>query len=150
VLEHTSGISPYYQPEQEHLKSFAFSRWVMRHTNIDRLAKLRRQNYITWTAAVANLPHCSALFPKLPHDSVPYMFPLYIDHPETDFFTLKQLGIPIWRWDDMAVSDCAVASNYRLHLLHLPCHQELSETQMNWMTTTLQNVMLQPEAGHPA
>jgi hypothetical protein len=25
-------------------------------------------------------------------------------------------GVPIWRWDDVAVSDCAVATHYRLHL----------------------------------
>jgi dTDP-4-amino-4,6-dideoxygalactose transaminase len=71
------------------------------------------------------------------------MFPLYIDHPETHFFALKRLGVPIWRWDDMAVSDCAVAADFRLHLLHIPCHQELTPEQMNWMTGTIQQVMCQ-------
>ena len=92
---------------------------------------------------MADLPHCQALVPKLPADCVPYMFPLRIDHPEVHFFALKQLGVPVWRWDDMAVSDCPVAANYRLQLLHLPCHQELSEQQMSWMTTAVNKVMLQ-------
>jgi hypothetical protein len=146
-LEQSNTTSPYYQPEQEHLQSLACSRWVMRHTHLQRLTDHRRQNYQHWSNAVAGLPHCHALFPALPANCVPYMFPLYIDHPETHFFALKQLGMPIWRWDDMAVSDCAVASSYRLHLLHLPCHQELSAAQMTWMTTTLQNVMQQPAIG---
>jgi hypothetical protein len=53
-------------------------------------------------------------------------------------------GVPIWRWDDMAVSDCAVATHYRLHLLHLPCHQELTAEQMAWMTHTVAGVMHNP------
>jgi hypothetical protein len=72
------------------------------------------------------------------------MLPLLIDHPETHFFELKHLGVPIWRWDDMAVSDCAVATHYRLHLLHLPCHQELTAEQMAWMTRTVASVMRSP------
>jgi hypothetical protein len=143
TFEQSTTTSPYYQPEQEHLQSLASSRWVMRHTNLQRLTDLRRQHYLQWANAVASLPNCRPLFPVLPADCVPYMFPLYIDHPEAHFFALKQLGMPIWRWDDMAVSDCPVAANYRLHLLHLPCHQELSATQMAWMSTTLQNVMQQ-------
>lgn len=150
TLEQSATTSPYYQSEQEHLQSLACSRWVMRHTNQQRLTERRRQHYQQWVSAVADLPNCRPLFAQLPTDCVPYMFPLYIDKPETHFFALKQLGLPIWRWDDMATSECPVATNYRLHLLHLPCHQELSAIQMTWMTTTLQHVMLQLKAGHSA
>jgi perosamine synthetase len=148
TLEQTPLTSTYYQPEQEHLQGLASSRWVMRHTDVQRLADRRRQHYQQWVTAVAGLPHCRTLFPDLPDDCVPYMFPLYIDHPDPDFFALKQLGMPIWRWDDMAMSDCPVASDFRLHLLHLPCHQELSATQMSWMSTTLQKVMQREAGGH--
>lgn len=150
TLEQSATTSAWYQPEQEHLQSLAFSRWVMRHTNLQRLTQLRRQHYRQWAGAVAGLPHCRALFPVLPANCVPYMFPLYIDDPDTHFFALKQLGVPIWRWDDMATSGCPVATRCRLHLLHLPCHQELSAPQMAWMTTTLQNVMRQPATGRPS
>jgi dTDP-4-amino-4,6-dideoxygalactose transaminase len=143
ALEQSSSTSPYYQPAEELQQSLACSRWVIRHTNLQRLAESRRQHYQQWVSAVAGLPHCRALFPAMPADCVPYMFPLYIDHPETHFFALKRLGVPIWRWDDMAVSDCAVAADFRLHLLHIPCHQELTPEQMNWMTGTIQQVMCQ-------
>lgn len=149
TLEQSTTTSPYYQPEQEHLQSLACSRWVVRHTNLQRLTHLRRQHYQQWTNAVAGLPHCRPLFPQLPTDCVPYMFPLLIEDPDTHFFALKQLGVPIWRWDDMAVSACQTATNYRLKLLHLPCHQELTPAQMTWMTSTVQNVMQRPTAGHP-
>lgn len=147
ILEQSTATSHSYQPEQEHLQSLVISRWVMRHTDIERLARLRRKNYLTWAAAVSSLPHCSALFPKLTPDCVPYMFPLFTAHSEKHFFALKQLGLPIWRWDDMAVSGCPVATSYRLKLLHLPCHQELTDEQMAWMTSTLAKVMTQSLAG---
>lgn len=149
TLEQTEATSAYYLPEQEHLQSLAISRWVMGHTNLQRLTQQRRQHYQHWVNVVASLPHCKPLFAQLPPDCVPYMFPLLVDHPDTHFFALKQLGVPIWRWDDMAISTCQTATNYRLKLLHLPCHQELTPEQMTWMTTTLQKVMKQPPTEHP-
>ena len=49
--------------------------------------------------------------------------------------------MPIWRWDDMAVSECEVASRYRKRLIHLPCHQALGDSEMNWMTLALRTVL---------
>lgn len=131
-----------YHPTEAALPSLAISKWVMRHTNIARLAQRRRHHYQQWLATVAPLPHCRPVFSALPPDCVPYMFALYIDHPAPHFFALKQLGVPVWRWDDMAVSDCPVATRYRLHVLHLPCHQELTPAQMTWMTTAVSQTLL--------
>lgn len=143
---HEQNLRPshFYLAKEESLQGLACSRWVMRHTDIDRLANQRRQNYQQWLAAVAALPHCRALFPDLPNDCVPYMFPLRIDHPETHFYALKYMGMPVWRWDDMAVSPCGVATGYREQVLHLPCHQELTANQMAWMTRVVAQVMQQP------
>lgn len=138
-----------YSENEEGFKSLAGSRFVMRHTNMTRLVDRRRENYFEWAKTVANLPYCQALFPYLPKNCVPYMFPLYIEHPEMHFYSLKRLGVPLWRWDEMAVSECSVASSYRLRVLHLPCHQELTADQMAWMTTAVKKVMLQLPVGAP-
>lgn len=133
--------SIFYQPAEEGQRSLALSRWIFRHTHVARLASSRRQNYRRWVDAVADLPVCQALLPTLPPDCVPYMFPLLIDCPTQHFHLLKRLGLPVWRWDTMAVSECAVAAKYRLNLLHLPCHQELSPAQMNWMVQAVRQVL---------
>ena len=117
------------------------SRWVMRRTRLSMVVQRRRDRYREWTNAVAHLRGGRALFPELPSDCAPYMFPLLISAPDPQFFMLKHLGLPIWRWDDMAVSDCPVASAFRLSLLHLPCHQSLTSEQMRWMTTTIARVL---------
>ena len=90
---------------------------------------------------MAGLSHARALAPLLPDTCAPYMFPLLISRPDPDFFRLKQAGVPIWRWDDMAVSSCAVAGRYRTQLLQLPCHQGLSNVQMDWMLALVQEVL---------
>lgn len=149
VRQPRTRISEHYHATEERLTSLTGSRWVIRLTNQVRLAARRRENYLQWAAAVAGLPHCRALFPALPNECVPYMFPLYIDHPEIHFLALKRLGVPVWRWDDMASSTCHVAADYRLRLLHLPCHQELTQDQMAWMTTAVKKAMLQLPAGEP-
>jgi len=139
-LEHTETgalISLHYQRCLENQRGLALSRWIVRHARADNAAAQRRANYRRWLTAVGALNGARALFAELPPDCIPYMFPLLIQAPDPQFFKLKQLGMPVWRWDDMAVSDCRVAGKMRLHLLHLPCHQSLSDAQMGWMTSTL-------------
>ena len=141
IRRENNAPSNYYQPPQEGVRSLISSRWIIRHTDVTRLANNRRRNYQLWVAAVAGLPHCRPLLPHLPKDCVPYMFPLFIENASARFNILKHLGLPVWRWDEMATSSCSVAASYRLNLLHLPCHQELTAEQMSWMTSVVSHVM---------
>jgi hypothetical protein len=142
-IEEVTTPSNLYDLAEEETRSLAASRWIARHTDLRRLATLRRRHYKHWLRATQDLPGCRPLFSSLPDDCVPYMFPLLIERPYADFFTLKRLGVPVWRWDETAVSGCANASSYRLRLLHLPCHQELSADDMLWMTAAVAAVCRQ-------
>ena len=141
ILQSSNAPSEQYDAAFEGEESLAGSRWIMRHTNVERVTELRRKNYLQWTRSVSGLPHCHALFPTLPVGCAPYMFPLVVEHPEVHFIALKYLGFTEWRWDNMAVSSCAVAMSYRLKLLQLPCHQELTSGQMAWMTSAMAKVL---------
>ena len=136
-----SGTSQMYIECEQGLAGSAVARWLMSLCDIDRLAARRRNNYKVWSDAVRGLPHCRPLFDRLPDDCVPYMFPLVIDHSKTHFYVLKKLGVPIWRWDEMAVSGCEVSQRYREHLLHLPCHQSLSDVELAWMASAVAKVL---------
>ena len=68
------------------------------------------------------------------------MFALLLERPETDFSRLKRLGVPMWRWDEMARSECPIAQRYRMALVHLPCHQSLSRGELDWMIGTVERV----------
>ena len=140
-LHDSETPSAYYDVSAEHAQALAVSRLLLGHTDTERLSRLRRSHYRAWLQAVSGLPNCQPLYADLPQDTVPYMFPLRIDHPEQHFYQLKRSGVPVWRWDDMAVSSCAPAMDFRTHLLHLPCHQALTPNQMRWMTGTVAAVM---------
>lgn len=142
-----AGCSSDYRMEEEGQAPMRYSRWACRHSNVAAIASRRRENYRRWTAATMNLPYCRPLFPELPAGCIPYMFPLYIDRPDTHFYRLKYLGVPIWRWDSIVASNCATANDYRLHLLHLPCHQSLDDREVDWMIAALREVGAGKTAG---
>lgn len=142
-----SSPSALFQEAMVGRASLRSSRFVVDHSSVDHAIRRRRENYNRWTQAAAGLSNCRALFPVLPEDGAPYMFPLHIDHPAIHFHWLKHLGVPIWRWDEMADSSCRIAQDYRLHLLHLPCHQALTKNQMEWMTSALCKTLSQIATG---
>lgn len=135
-----AGTSADYRPDHEGCAALRFSRLLYRHPDIDFIAQRRRDRYRQWSTATMNLPYCRPLHPGLPEDCTPYMFPLYINQPEPHFYWLKQLGLPLYRWDSIAVSDCPTAGDYRLHLLQLPCHPSLSDSDMDWMIAAVRKV----------
>lgn len=135
-----TGCSADYRPDEEGRAPLRYSQALCRHANTAEIARRRRQDYRRWAEATTNVPHCRPLFPELPEGCIPYMFPLYIEKPESRFHWLKRLGMPIWRWDSIAASDCPTANDYRFHLLHLPCHQSLDERQLEWMIAVIRKV----------
>lgn len=143
-IDQYSHPSPLFSALASGTAALRSSEWLVRHSPVGVIVQQRRRNYQRWVEGLRGLPNCHALYPDLPADCVPYMFPLYIDHPDPRFYWLRHLGTPIWRWDEMAVSSCLVANNYRLHLLHLPCHQSLSDEEITWMIAAVQEVMRHP------
>lgn len=139
--------STLYSEGASRVASLRSSRWVIDHSSIGGNVTRRQANYRRWLQALSDVPNCHALYPELPEHVVPYMFPLYIDFPMPHFYWLKQMGVPVWRWDEMAVSTCPVARDYRLHLLQLPCHQSLSEDELNWIVAATQKTLGRPVDG---
>lgn len=143
-----SQLSAMYDPSVERRSGFAVSSIIVKASNSDRIAEARQCNFQRWLDAVQEIPYCKPLFDQLPLTVVPYMFPLHIQYPNPHFFMLKKLGMPIWRWDGMGISACPVASDYRLHLLHLPCHQSLTDDEMHWMIEALKlTLSITPDRG---
>lgn len=139
ILVHAE-CSADYRRADESCTALRYSQMIYHHPNINLIANSRCENYRRWVTATMNLPYCRPMFPELPAGCIPYMFPLLIAQPETYFYRLKHLGVPIWRWDNIAASGCATANNYRLHLLHLPCHQSLVGNELDWMIAAVEKV----------
>lgn len=131
------GISSHYLPTDEGSYQLPISSFILARSALAPVAARRRENFRRWLSLCAELPRLRPLHASLPETCVPYMFPVLLEAPELHFARLKHAGLPIWRWDDELASECSTARRYRLGLLHLPCHQGLSEAHWHWMSRTL-------------
>lgn len=122
-----------FDPRMSRVRSLPASRWMVRHSRLDVIAKARRLRFEQWDRAVRGAVGLCPLYDTLGPDTVPYVFPLLINGASAAFFALKRWGVALGRWDDMLESSCDVAARYRTALVHLPCHQEITDEQMAWM-----------------
>ncbi|MDZ7829183.1 MAG: hypothetical protein U5K33_06750 [Halofilum sp. (in: g-proteobacteria)] len=118
-----AGSSRDYVPALENTRCSLWSSRVLQTADMAAVARARRRNYEHWLSEVETLDGCAPLFGALDEQTVPYMFPLILENPDCQFDALKRLGMPMFRWDALADSDCLVSSRYRTGLVHLPCHQ---------------------------
>jgi dTDP-4-amino-4,6-dideoxygalactose transaminase len=112
-----------------------------RRADRDALAAARIRNWHTLARGLAPLGRNTLFATTLPAGVVPYKFALIIEDTEECFPALKRRGVPLWRWEDLAISPCEVADDYRLRLLQIPCHQSLTEADMTWIVEQFQAVL---------
>ncbi len=137
--EEKEGVQ--FLPNRVEMAGLATSCWMIAHAAHDQVMRRRRENYQYWLAGMQGLQGVRPLFPELPDGVVPYAFPLLTDIGGLVFHALKLAGIPIWRWEDVAKTECPVSLDYRLRLLQLPCHQDLSREEIDWMLGVLHGVV---------
>lgn len=118
------------------------SKLIIKFSKLNNVAQRRRDNYLKLHAALANLPNSRPLFKTLPKDVVPWVYPLYVNKPEAYFHRLKTQGIPIWRFGEFLAPEvdynlCAISMEYSRHIFQFPCHQSLTESELDWMITRI-------------
>lgn len=135
-----------FEPRWVDKRSAWFSRAVMALVSTRRIAALRRRHYLLLEEAAGPLPGCRPLFASLPEDVVPWQFPLVCDDPEIVFARLHAAGVPVvrfaqLRWPNMDTATCANSTMLARRVLALPCHQELRDDELAWMTGQLRQAL---------
>ncbi len=120
-------------------KNSRWSQWVMSRTSVPRLVGHRRANYLRLSERLGKVAGCRPLFSQLPEGVAPQVFPLVMEEPEVVFPKLKQAGVPVIRfgeylWGGMTRGLCAVSENYSRRVFQLPCHQDLTQVELDWMS----------------
>lgn len=120
------------------------SRSIMAGVSKPRIARRRRRNYLRMLSELGAIPGCTPLFRSLPEGIVPQVFPLVFDAPERAFPLLKQAGVPIVRfgeylWEGMDPSTCPVSTDLSRRVFQFPCHQDLADTELEWMITEVKS-----------
>ena len=131
-------------PAWLHAPASAISRYIVNHADRNRLIERRRNNYRRLLHLINNIPRCRPLYPDLPDNTVPLVFPFDVDHADNVADMLRRKGLPLWRFGEyldpeLDTNLCPIANEYSRRLLQIPCHQELNETDMSWLITTLQD-----------
>lgn len=116
-------------------RSSTFSRTVIKLAGTGRIAARRRSHYRTLDQALGELAGCRPLFPALPDDCVPWMYPLVVDDADRVSLALQAGGLPHTRfgyprWPAMDPATCPVAARLSRSVIALPCHQELTTEEL--------------------
>lgn len=121
------------------LGATAATRWIVRHADEARIVSRRRDNYRRLVQAFSGQAGLRPLFPMLPADAVPYVFPLHVDDARRIHPVLRALGMPMFRWDLRwpATPDDPVGSDWSTHVFQLACHQDLEPQDLELMASTV-------------
>lgn len=112
----------------------AFSRLVAACVSLDHNRAQRRKNYKHLQDAFSALKGCRALKSHLDDDVVPYVFPLWVDRPDTAWASIQRAGLPMMRWDRLFThpddEPCRNSMDFARHVVQIPCHQELNDDEL--------------------
>jgi dTDP-4-amino-4,6-dideoxygalactose transaminase len=99
-----------------------------------RIIARRRANYAAYARHFRQIDGAFPLCPDLTDDSVPYVFPLWVNDAERVYHSLRALALPVFRWDRIWPDTPALANDvgpsWSQHVLQLLCHQDLSEADV--------------------
>jgi perosamine synthetase len=124
-----------------HRRPLMISRWFAARAKRDRIVLNRRANYLALLAHFKNVHGCHPLIADLPEYAAPYVFPLWVDDPETKYQQLRLAKVPLYRWDWLWPNTPTYAGDLGIvwsrHVFQLPCHQDLTPTQIAALATTI-------------
>lgn len=124
-------IMAWFNPKQQSQQISRISKFIFSHVDMRLICKKRIENFLHLLKNLNQLKSAVPLYSNLQDGIVPYMFPLILKDPDTDFKKLKMKKIPIWRWEELCVSDCEISRYYSKHLIQLPCHQSLKKKDLD-------------------
>ncbi len=97
--------------------------------------KRRRANFDRFSESLAGLKGARPVWVAREPESVPYVYPLWVDEPEPLYLEMRSAGLAVLRWDRTWPGTPAVASDsgaaWRRHVLQLLCHQDLSPVDID-------------------
>lgn len=130
-----------FDPSWTHVQPSRISSTVLNFTDHDQVVARRRAIYGRYLHAFGELSGGSPLYADLPSDVVPYVFPLLLTRPEWSFDALWSAGVPMFRWEEVAVESCPVTRNYSARLVQLPCHQSLTDPEVSDLILRVRTVL---------
>lgn len=124
-------------------------RWIGRHADRMRIVEFRRRNYRLLAELLGTVRGARVVTPDLPEGAVPYVFPLWVDHPERCYQPIRRSGVPVFCWDILWPGVPEIPGDVGLtwspHILQLGCHQDLGEDDIRAIAERVRTLVENPE-----
>lgn len=104
------------------------------------LIEARRRNFAHLVAGIRGAAAGRVLDMPPVSTFVPYVVPLLLADPQRHFAQLKQLGVPMWRWEYSPRGVCEVTDRYSQSLVQLPCHQSLRTHELERIVDAIRSL----------
>lgn len=134
-LAEPSNHLRYFQPVDRQSASYRHTHYILRKSDLDDVKFKRRKNFEYLLENINNPDVGTPLFSEL-NDDVPYVMPFLLKD-DKHFFDIRSLGIQILRWEEIATSECKVSQQYRSKLIQIPCHQQLKQSQLDYIVESI-------------
>lgn len=126
----------YFRPDMQNTDCLRISRWLLLHSNYAAISRQRRANYQYLAQLLQQSNAGQPLYPTLAEHDDPYVLPFVLNDIRW-FARLREEGIQVLRWEEIAESGCGVSADLKNLLVQLPCHQGLNQVQLNKIAAVL-------------
>ena len=113
------------------------SRWVAQIVPRQRIVARRRRHFEALVRAFRERVLLRPLVTSLPDQCAPYVFPLWVAHPDPGYAELRRRGIPVFRWDRLWDGARSIPGDVGVewshHILQIGCHQDLTDGDLDAM-----------------
>jgi perosamine synthetase len=117
------------------------SRAIVHFADHRRAVARRRHYFAKYLAALTGLPGGEPWCRELPAGVAPYVFPFLLREAAVTFPALRAARVPMYRWEDVDTQTCPTSAHYRQHLVQFPCHQELTEQEVEQVIAGIRQVL---------
>jgi len=118
----------------------AVTRWMRGHVSFEQIRLQRRRNFDIYAHCLAGVHDARSLAgadsngAAWPEAVAPYVFPLWVDNADAVYARVRQLRLPVFRWDRLWPGTPTlpgdVGVRWSHHVLQLLCHQDLEPTDI--------------------
>jgi dTDP-4-amino-4,6-dideoxygalactose transaminase len=113
------------------------ARCLLRTLPRGRVVARRQENYRGYATQFPSAPGVRLLFPDLPPQAVPYVFPVWFDRADEVYAGLRAEGLPVFRWDRVWPGTPRLEGDHGLawshQVLQFLCHQDLNAVDIRYI-----------------
>ena len=125
----------YFSPNDIHSASYRHTRFILFKSKFESIKNQRRAVF-RYLVDNINNPAAGQLLYKDCQKDVPYVLPFLLNDSK-HFSSLREKRIQVLRWEEIAASGCKISNQYRTNLVQLPCHHQLTLSELDYIIETI-------------